>query len=117
VSAELDARRTAAAAAVADYRWEVRHHSGSPDYAVWADRLAAAAESLLSGQPAAPRRRIDGSIAASGVLPDGSASISRADLVIVLSALSDAAHFRHARGNTDDAVTYQALSFRLGDDR
>jgi hypothetical protein len=64
--------------------------------------------------------RIDGSVAATGVLPDGSAQLSAADLVTVLNALSDAQEYRSQTGDTfsvDHTIAYGALAYRLGDDR
>ena len=45
--AELAARRTAAAAALADYR-RAEEGPGEPPWAMWAGRLAAALESVLT---------------------------------------------------------------------
>ena len=53
----------------------------------------------------------------SAVLPDGSATLTHADLMTVLSALADASVYRSRLGDGDDAVAYQSLAYRLGDDR
>lgn len=75
--------------------------------------------------PPPPRPRIDGSIAATGVRPDGSAALSPADLLTVLGALHDAARWADLTAGTreqhlddpDLATAYRAVAIRLGDDR
>jgi hypothetical protein len=47
VSAELAARRTAAGAALADFRREALDEGQTPDYSAWAVRLATEVRSLL----------------------------------------------------------------------
>ena len=78
MSAELGARRTAAAAALADYRRESQAHpsAGAAFWAHWSGRLGAALESVLA-------------------LPV--AGLSPAQQSTVLAALDDAATFRTER--------------------
>ena len=73
---------------------------------------------LITRAAAAPRPRLDGSIAATHVRPDGSAVLSPNDLLTVLSALQAAAdHCSPAIVTAAEAVAFRSLSYRLGDDR
>jgi len=87
VSAELEARRTAAAAALADYRQAVEaeaQRGGQPvPWALWAGRLGAALDSVLAIVPDGPGT--------------GQAPLTTAQLSTVLAALDDAAAFRTER--------------------
>jgi hypothetical protein len=75
VSAEQKARRSAAAAALADYRRDEQNDFGELVWAMWAGRLAAALESTLT-------------------VPAG---LPPTQLATVLAALEDAATFRAER--------------------
>ena len=79
MSAEQKARRTAAAAALADYRRDEQKDSGELVWAMWAGRLAAALESVLAIPPA-------------GLPP--------AQLATVLDALEVAADYKRDRAAT-----------------
>jgi hypothetical protein len=99
VSAELADRRNAAAAVLADYQREVaailRTPGIDPEWSLWASRLAAAVCQLLEfadDQGASLR-------AATFVLPDGSATLSPADLDTVLGALADSAGWHEYRAS------------------
>ena len=77
---------------------------------MWAGRLHDALASLLDTPPAPAATAV---VAASYVRAGGTAELTRSDLLIVLSALREAADFT----TTNRAVAYRALSGRLGDDR
>jgi hypothetical protein len=57
------------------------------------------------------------SLAASAVLPDGSAELAARDILTVIGALFDAADYRAARGDAPAVAAYRSLSRALGDDR
>jgi hypothetical protein len=121
VSAELAARRTAAAAVAADFTREADAYLDDdgrrPDFDSWAWRLHTELRLVLdrldAETPEQPVPRIDGSQAASHVRNDGSAELSPADLGTVLGALSSA----ELGAGADMATRYRALAYRLGDDR
>ena len=118
VSAELEARRTAAAAALADYRRD-EAGTGEPSWAMWAGRLAAALESVLAmppepepGKLAAIRAVVaafdwefdDRQLALEHIEriaegQDDAAALTAAQLPTVLAALDDAATFRTERAS------------------
>jgi len=118
MSAELDARRVAAAAVLADFAAEDAKAGHGPfggtDWAAWAYRLAAELGSVLGQLDAeqAPAARV--APAATGVLLDGSAWLTHADMLTVLGALHEAAGATRQPGM---ASQYAAVAWRLGDDR
>ena len=118
MSAELDARRVAAAAVLADFAAEDAKAAHGPfggtDWAAWAFRLAAELGSVLGQLDAgqAPAARV--APAATGVLLDGSAWLTHADMLTVLGALHEAAGATRQPGM---ASQYAAVAWRLGDDR
>jgi hypothetical protein len=135
--AELHARRTAAAAVLADFNRELHTAplSSPPPMGTWALRLSWALESLLeSGQA---DDDIRGSRTASGTDPGGVTTIVPADLGVVLGALADAATFHEERATSwcvtcrdhpanlceehaadlDAVARYRSLGRALGDDR
>lgn len=96
MTADMQARRTAAAAVLADYNALPEQDELWTTWAIWSERLAFHVQSLLYAGPDAgpviePMARVDGSIGLSFVRPDGSASLSRQDLLTVTSALATAA--------------------------
>jgi hypothetical protein len=147
MSAELAARRTAAAAVLTDYGKWAYGEIVTGDWQSWTIRLAVELRSLLEqldaepepGKLAAIRGVLDafdwerddrqyalerieqiaeGSRTASGIDPGGSAVLTPADLLTVLSALADAAVYRgqvaRVEGDLADVTAYQALSRALG---
>jgi len=116
VSAELAARRTAAAAALADfgaandaYLDDPAGQTPRPDYGSWAYRLAVELRALIDAT-APPARHAAG---ASWVGPDGTATLTHEDLLLVLGALRTALDV----ADTDRRFELAALAYRLGDDR
>jgi hypothetical protein len=104
VSAELEARRSAAAALIADFRAEVARHSLSqPADGSWALRLALAVEQLLGHAPEGP-----GSL----VRIDGSDVIAPADMGVLIRALRDAREF----SDPASGARYASLARTLGDE-
>ena len=142
MSAELAARRTAAAAALTGFRRWYGLGGRGPDHQRWAVRLAAELQSLLTQLDAEPEAnhqvpRVDGSIGVSHVRPDGSASLSRQDRLTILGAIATAAEYLENRAglicadceadvaeicdthasDLDAAAQYRAVAERLGEDR
>ncbi|HWG62539.1 MAG TPA: hypothetical protein VG253_12575 [Streptosporangiaceae bacterium] len=101
--AELAARVTAAAAVLADYQREAAA-ADVAGRAMWGARLADTLGYLLAGlaQPAS-----------AGVLPDGSAWLTAADVGTVLGALHECA----VAAGPDRQPRYAALARALGGDR
>lgn len=131
--AELAARVTAARAARGDFERQkqdtpMRLGSG-PAWQVWAERLSAELGGLLDALtlPASDS-------AATGINLDGSATLSPADVLVVIGAVRDGIAFRGSivgrcrrcgpgipceshQGDSADLGLYQGLAYRLGDDR
>jgi hypothetical protein len=102
---ELEARRTAAAAALADYRAAAdKYLDGSgevPYWADWAYRLAAELASILHATA-------------------DTATLTQADLATIRLALADGVWMRTNNPGDDDlrlVASYAALRHRLGDDQ
>lgn len=125
MSAELQARLTAAGAALADFRRWTRGELVSGDWQDWAQRLAAELESALTGLRGALEMVADGNGAldqldTTGVRTDGGLSIASEDAETVAAALADAAQCgeEHAAGSRSLALAarYRDLASRIGDD-
>jgi hypothetical protein len=112
-AAELAARRTAAAAVLADFRTDLASAplTSPPPMTTWALRLASVLGDVLAATTPiiAP--------AASHVRADRSAYLTPADLMTMLGALDDAVAWREHIGLHTKVPSYRALSRRLGDDR
>lgn len=108
MTAEMAARRTAAAALLADFYREA--NAFGVDGAL-AYRVAAELRSLLK-ELDRPRPRVDGSQSVTWVGVDGTATLAHDDRLTVLGALSAA-----AVSDPGHAVAYRAVAIRLGDDR
>jgi hypothetical protein len=126
VSADLLARRIAAAAVLSDFRAAALDRPDTPDYVAWALRLAAELESVCNGL-AGPSMLHDADVVlddhdASTVIVTGGLSISREDADLVLAALADATqcaedeHFPSSPTD-DQAAGYRELADRIGGDR
>jgi len=132
MSADLDARRVAAAAAAADFEREFDAYLGGaaqPDYVAVAFRLCTELRSVLGALEegeirfiAAASALAEGRSAGPGVTPPASAAhgdtaeLTPADLQTVLGALSDATAVRESLGDDGQAVRYRALMRALGRD-
>lgn len=81
------------------------------DWLTWSLRLSQHMAQLLAAMQ--PRPRTDGSIAATHVRPDGSAILSPADLLTVLSALRECQDFT----DSDSRFACAAVARALGDQR
>ncbi len=127
MSAEGAARRTAAAAALADFAEEMAAEAAGERlsgtaWTGWAFRLAEELRSILEQLAAEQPPAATAQPAATSVAPDGGAWLTHADMLTVLGALSDAREYRrsHPYPDLDDMaaiVAYSAVAWRLGDDR
>lgn len=105
----MEARRTAAAAVLADYQRAVQT-ADLADRALWGARLADMLQYLLAAVNQPPAGAVQGG---SWTAPDGSAWLAPGDVATVRQALFHAA----AESSPAAAVRYDSLRFRLGDDR
>jgi hypothetical protein len=109
MSAELAARRVAAEAVLGDFRKAALGWSATPDYLSWALRLARSLGDLLARLELEDGKATPA--AASWVGPDGRATLTGEDLVLVIVALRAAAEV----ADDADRAELAALRFRLGD--
>lgn len=107
---DLTARVDAAQAIRAEFERALTADAG--DWLWWSKRLASALDSMITILRGP-------SPAVTVVMPDGSAFLTRADLLTALGALSDARWYRAhaAAGDPDPSARYAALARSLGDDR
>jgi hypothetical protein len=139
-AAEVAARRTAAAAVLADFRADLRAAplTSPPPMTIWALRLASVLGDVLAAQVTDPTNTADRQppqpSAASHVRADRSAYLTPDDTMTVIGALTDGVRWQASRmarcpacraglvcGQHDDCdrliASLRAVSGRLGDDR
>jgi hypothetical protein len=111
MSAELAARRISAEAVLGDWRRWANGEITGGDWQMWALRLGRALSDVLAWLEIEDSKA-PSAAAASWVGPDGRATLTGEDLVLVIVALRAAAEV----ADDADRAELAALRFRLGDD-
>jgi hypothetical protein len=126
VSADLEARLTAAAVVLADFRSWTAGERVRGDWQDWALRLAAALESAITGLRRALEMAADGDWAlgeldATGPRSDGGLSATAEDAQVIALALASAARCGEEHGPDGPSLAltarYRDLGARLGASR